>query len=76
MRDAKNELLETFHLFDQSKKGYITLEDLQRVAKEVNCGNDANEINYRQMIDFFDKDKDGCINFDEFKCIMRNSRIS
>ncbi len=76
MRKARNKLLDTFHLFDQSRKGNITIQDLQRVAREIYCTGDGVGINFRRMIDLFDKDKDGCINFDEFQTIMRESYIS
>ena len=58
----------------------ITFQDLRRVADELKQADNGikNERNQyhlsdeklRAMIDEFDRDQDGCINFDEFRYIM------
>ena len=34
-RDPRDEILRAFELFDEGTKGYIDLEDLRRVAREL-----------------------------------------
>lgn len=75
MRDAEYELRTTFDLLDVSKKGYITEQDLQQVVEEV-YPEDERCMNVHQMIECFDSDKDGCINFNDFKRIMTRGNRS
>ena len=71
MRRSEDELRTTFHLFDTLHKGYITVQDLGRVAEEVAEQDSYDDSELGRMIDEFDTDENGCINFDEFKRIMK-----
>ena len=85
-RDTEEELRTYFHLFDGGDKGYITVDDLQRVQNEVANGVDAQlsgddttvgGVNVvgsdmlQAMIDQFDSGNKGCISYDEFKMILQ-----
>ena len=64
-----------FQLFDSNNKGYITLNDLKRVYKEVAENNsDVGSINdemLQSMINQFDTTHNGVIGYDEFKTILK-----
>ncbi|KAI5310210.1 Calcium-binding component of the spindle pole body (SPB) half-bridge [Ascosphaera atra] len=52
-RDPREEILRAFELFDEGNKGYIDLEDLRRVARELGeTGLEEDEL--RAMIEEFD----------------------
>jgi centrin-3 len=63
-RDPREEILRAFELFDAEGKGGIGVEDLRRVARELNEGLQEEELN--AMIEEFDLDGDGLISRDEF----------
>jgi len=63
-RDPREEILRAFELFDSDGKGGIGVEDLRRVARELNEGLQEEELN--AMIEEFDLDGDGLISRDEF----------
>jgi len=63
-RDPREEILRAFELFDSDGKGGITVEDLRRVAGELNEGLQEDELN--AMIEEFDLDGDGVISREEF----------
>ena len=52
-RDPREEILRAFELFDEGQKGFIDLEDLRRVARELGeTGLEEEEL--RAMIEEFD----------------------
>lgn len=63
-RNPEDEILRAFELFDEGGKGRITLQDLQRVARELGetLGNDE----LVAMIEEFDLDGDNAISREEF----------
>ncbi|KAF1969500.1 EF-hand [Bimuria novae-zelandiae CBS 107.79] len=63
-RDPQDEINRAFDLFDGDGKGTITLQDLERVAKELGEGLQHEEL--QAMIDEFDMNGDGAINREEF----------
>lgn len=63
-RDPRDEINRAFDLFDVDGKGGISVEDLRRVARELNEGLQEEELN--AMIEEFDLDGDGIISRDEF----------
>jgi Ca2+-binding EF-hand superfamily protein len=63
-RNPEDEINRAFDLFDIHGNGTITLEDLSRVALELNETIDAAEL--ESMIDEFDMDGDGAISRQEF----------
>lgn len=63
-RDPKDEILRAFGLFDTENKGYIDLDDLRRVARELGEGLEEDELN--AMIEEFDLDGKGGVGREEF----------
>jgi centrin-3 len=63
-RDPRDEINRAFDLLDVDGKGGISVEDLRRVARELNEGLQEDELN--AMIDEFDLDGDGIISREEF----------
>ena len=66
-----------FEIFDGGRKGFITLQDLQRVQHEVhsfksmNVEDVINEETLQAMIEQFDENHDGVVDYDEFKQILK-----
>ncbi|KAF2434590.1 EF-hand [Tothia fuscella] len=69
-RDPREEILRAFELFDSDGKGGITVDDLRRVARELNEGLQEEEL--VAMIEEFDLDGDGLIGREEFVGICLN----
>ena len=67
-RNPLEEILKTFDLFDVDKKGKISVDDLKSIAE--NLGEMLPEEEIQAMIEEFDRDLDGYLNFAEFKYIM------
>lgn len=63
-RDPQDEINRAFDLFDGDAKGSITLQDLERVARELGEGLQHEEL--QAMIDEFDMNGDGAISREEF----------
>lgn len=67
-RDPRDEILRAFELFDEGGKGYIDLEDLRRVARELGeTGLEDEEL--RAMIEEFDLEGVGGVTRDAFVSI-------
>jgi len=66
--DSKEDIQKVFNLFDDDKTGYISLQNLKRVAKDL--GETMSDSELLEMIERADSDKDGLINLDEFYSIM------
>ena len=64
------EIDRAFHLFDTENKGVITVDDLRRVAVELNEGMDEDEL--QAMIDEFDVEGRGGVDLEEFRSICMN----
>merc|ERR1712054_187085 len=59
-KDAKDDIIKAFGLFDDDKTGKISMKNLKRVAAEL-----------KEMLVLGDTDGDGEINCDEFVRIMQ-----
>ena len=57
-----------FHMFDEDSKGYITVDDLERVAKEIG-ESDMDLSEFEEMIK--EAGKNGKVDFDSFVKIMQ-----
>ncbi|PYH84310.1 EF-hand [Aspergillus uvarum CBS 121591] len=67
-RDPRDEILRAFELFDEGGKGYIDLEDLRRVARELGeTGLEEEEL--RAMIEEFDLEGVGGVTKEAFVSI-------
>ena len=65
---TKENLETSFNLFDVNKRGKINAKEIGILLGQ---GNDINEAKvWKELIDEADVDKDGEINFDDFKTIM------
>jgi calmodulin len=62
--DRREELRETFDMFDRDGDGAIGIEEFGRLLKLLGAGMKPNElkIGFREL----DRDADGSIGFDEF----------
>lgn len=72
--DSKEDILKVFNLFDDDQTGYITLQNLKRVAKEL--GETMTDAELLEMIERADSDQDGQISPDEFYAIMSMKAFS
>lgn len=66
--DTKEDVQKIFELFDDDKTGYISLQNLKRVAHELGENMDDSEL--LEMIERADADQDGQISSEEFFKIM------
>lgn len=64
-RDPQDEVSRAFELFDADKKGFISLEDLKRVAHELGETN-LEEQELLTMIQEFDYDGQGGVSREAF----------
>jgi Ca2+-binding EF-hand superfamily protein len=63
-RDPRDEILRAFALFDTEDKGFMNLDDLRRVARELGEGLEEDEL--LAMIEEFDLEGKGGVGKDEF----------
>lgn len=66
--DTKEDIERIFKLFDDDQTGYISLQNLKRVAREL--GSALNDAELLEMIERADSDNDGLIDVDDFYKIM------
>jgi Ca2+-binding EF-hand superfamily protein len=59
-----------FSFYDQERKGYITLEDMQRVLSEV-----CTEAEILDLFQESDKDQDGKLSLQEFANVILPSDL-
>merc|ERR1711981_75078 len=72
-KDAKEEILKAFKLFDDDETNKISVKNLKRVAKEL--GENMGDDELQEMIDEADTDGDGEINEEEFLRIMKKVQL-
>uniref|UniRef100_A0A914M3D8 EF-hand domain-containing protein n=1 Tax=Meloidogyne incognita TaxID=6306 RepID=A0A914M3D8_MELIC len=64
-----DEIQTAFQLFDSNEKGFINVEDLKRVAKEL--GEELNEDEFKEMISLAECSIKGQVTPNEFKNVMK-----
>jgi len=64
----KWELREAFRIYDKQGNGYITVEVLKEILREIDTSLD--EYSLEQIIDEVDEDGSGTVDFDEFMAMM------
>lgn len=72
--DTREDVQKIFELFDDDKTGYISLQNLKRVAHEL--GENMDDAELLEMIERADADRDGQISPDEFFAIMTQKTFS
>ncbi|VDM19259.1 unnamed protein product [Hydatigera taeniaeformis] len=72
-KDAREEVLKAFKLFDDDETGAISFKNLKRVAKEL--GENLTDEELQEMIDEADRDGDGEVNEAEFLRIMKKTNM-
>ncbi|VDD75694.1 unnamed protein product [Mesocestoides corti] len=72
-KDAREEVLKAFRLFDDDETGAISFKNLKRVAKEL--GENLTDEELQEMIDEADRDGDGEVNESEFLRIMKKTNM-
>ncbi|GBG24086.1 Caltractin [Hondaea fermentalgiana] len=68
-RDAREEIMKIFALFDEESTGKITFRNLKRVAQEL--GEDLSDEELQEMIDEADRTGEGAINQEDFYRVMK-----
>jgi Ca2+-binding protein (EF-Hand superfamily) len=66
--ESREDIKKIFDLFDDDKTGYITIQNLKRVAKDL--GEEMSDAELLEMIERADSDHDGQICFEDFYSIM------
>lgn len=72
-RDVMDEIRKAFQLFDEDNTGFISLENLKKVAEKL--GEKFKDEDLQEMIDEADKDGDGCISLEEFATVMQKTNL-
>lgn len=67
-RNPRDEAIMAFDLFDEDKKGKISMRNLKKAVKEINENLNDNEL--KAIMDEFDTDGDGYITKEDFLKIM------
>jgi Ca2+-binding EF-hand superfamily protein len=67
-KESKEDIRKVFRLFDEENTGYITAQNLKKIAKDL--GETMEDIEIREMIERADTDGDGRITFEDFYSIM------
>ena len=71
-KEEDMEMMEAFKVFDEDGDGYISADELQAVLVKLGFA-EGNEIGrVQKMISSVDRNKDGRVDFMEFKEMMRN----
>ncbi len=73
-KDSKEDVRKVFRLYDFENTGYITTDNLKKMAKELGEGLDSSEL--RRMIERADSDGDGKVSFEDFYDIMTSKSFS
>ena len=72
-RDAHEEMLKAFRLFDDDESGYVTFKNLKRVAMEL--GETITDEELQEMIDEADRSGQGKVSQDDFCRIMKKTNL-
>jgi len=72
-KDAKNDMVKAFKLFDADGAGKISFKNLKAVAAEL--GESMSDGDLQGMMDEADTDGDGAINEAEFLAVMKSVNL-
>lgn len=68
-KDDEDLLIQVFNTFDYNHDGYISISELDKVMKKL--GENLSKRELQDMINEADTNRDGCIDFEEFKRIIK-----
>lgn len=68
LNERKKDIMQVFKKYDRDNKGYIHLEDLREVNRQLKENLDDDTI--RHMLERADSNRDGKITFDDFYSVM------
>lgn len=63
-RNSKAEIKRLFNLLDVEEKGFITVDDMKKIAREIQ--ERISDEDLEEIIEEADSDKDGVLNFQDF----------
>lgn len=69
-RDGDTDLLEAFRVFDLNGDGFISSEELQSVLSRLGMWDERSGKDCGRMINAYDSNRDGRLDFEEFKNMM------
>ncbi|KAJ3634502.1 hypothetical protein Zmor_012354 [Zophobas morio] len=72
-RNFKKEATKVFKLFDYDEKGYISIENLRKIASEL--GESITEQELKEMIEEGDRDGDGFVGKEDFIQLLEQSKL-
>lgn len=67
-KNTRDDIERVFKLFDSNRNGFISLEDMKRVAKEL--GEDISEKELQEIIQRADLDNDSKLTIEDFYQVM------
>ena len=67
-KNTRDDIERVFKLFDSNRNGYISLDDMKRVAKEL--GEDISEKELQEIIQRADLDNDSKLTIEDFYQVM------
>ncbi|TXG75585.1 hypothetical protein E1A91_A11G208100v1 [Gossypium mustelinum] len=70
-RDTNEELMKAFQIIDQDNNGKISVQDINRISKDL--GELLSQKEIQDMIEEADRDCDGEVNIDEFMRVMKRT---
>lgn len=70
--DKEENLCKAFQYFDRDNSGFITRDELRQAMTQYGMGDDAT---IDEVLDDVDTDKDGKINYEEFKEMMKKGTV-
>ncbi|TVT98672.1 hypothetical protein EJB05_56004, partial [Eragrostis curvula] len=73
--DDEGDMKEAFRVFDEDGDGFISAAELQAVLKKLGLPEARNLATVQEMICNVDRDRDGRVDFGEFKCMMQGITV-
>uniref|UniRef100_A0A0D9VTM5 EF-hand domain-containing protein n=1 Tax=Leersia perrieri TaxID=77586 RepID=A0A0D9VTM5_9ORYZ len=73
--DEEGDMKEAFRVFDEDGDGFISAAELQAVLKKLGLPEARSLATVQEMICNVDRDRDGRVDFGEFKCMMQGITV-
>ncbi|KQK21847.1 probable calcium-binding protein CML27 [Brachypodium distachyon] len=73
--DEEGDMKEAFRVFDENGDGFISAAELQAVLKKLGLAEARNLAAVQEMICNVDRDRDGQVDFGEFKVMMQGITV-